>query len=131
MTTETAIAAPSDITRVNAGLRATGWALLDVTVSTVTGFARIVAERREGDRGVKVTLLRAGFGCKVVERRDIIARVPGMYRDFWEVTDASFGGRRFDGLRSALRGLATYIDDNTTGDRLALAALRPLAGALT
>ena len=119
-----------DAAALNAVLRPCGWALMEVTINMVTGFARIIAERREGDSGVKVTLLRSGYNSKVVERRDVIARVPGMYRDFWEVTDASFGGRRFDGLRPALRGLANYIDDNATGERLALAALRPLAAVL-
>lgn len=113
---------------LNAILAPTGWALMDVTVNTETGFARVVAERRdyEAGTGIKVTLLRSSHSAKVVERRDVVARRPGMYRDFWEVTDASFGGRRFDGIRSALGSLARYIDDNVKIGRLADTALRQL-----
>ena len=62
--------------------------------------------------------------------RDAIERRPGMFRDFWEVVPgAHFGRRRYSGLRSALRGLANYIDDNKVS---ALGngrdALRQLAG---
>jgi hypothetical protein len=76
---------------LNAILAPTGWALMDVTVNTETGFARVVAERRdyEAGTGIKVTLLRSNHAAKVVERRDVVARRSGMYRDFWEVTDAS------------------------------------------
>jgi len=124
-TTQTAIAT----TNLNAIIAPSGWALMDVTVNTETGFARVVAERRDhaAGTGVKVTLLRSNHAAKVVEKRDVVARRPGMYRDFWEVTDASFGGRRFDGMRSALRGLARYIDDNASTGQLADTALRQLA----
>lgn len=99
-----------------------------MTINMTTGLARVVAERRAEGKGVKVTLLRSAHGAKVVERRDLIERKDGMYRDFWEVTEASFGGRRFDGMRSALRGLAHYIDDNAdVGNRVAGTVLRPLA----
>ena len=118
---------------LNAILAPSGWALMDVTVNTVTGFARVVAERRDYNTGtgIKVTLLRSTHETKVIEKRDIIALRPGMYRDFWEVTDASFGGRRFDGMRPALRLLARYIDDNAAVGRLADKALRQLATTIT
>lgn len=114
---------------LNGILAPTGWALMDVTVNTETGFARVVAECRDhaAGTGIKVTLLRSNHAAKVVEKRDVVARHPGMYRDFWEVTDASFGGRRFDGMRSALRGLARYIDDNAAMGQLGDTALRQLA----
>lgn len=114
---------------LNTILAPTGWALMDVTVNTETGFARVVAERRDhsAGTGIKVTLLRSTHATKVIEKRDVIARRDGMYRDFWEVTDASFGGRRFDGMRSALRILARYIDDNAAMGQLGGAALRRLA----
>ena len=117
---------------LNAILAPTGWSLMDVTVNTETGFARVVAERRDhsAGTGIKVTLLRSGHTTKVVERRDVIARRPGMYCDFWEVTDASFGGRRFDGMRSALRLLARYIDDNAIVGQLADTAFRQLAATI-
>ena len=115
---------------INAALRPTGWTLMEVTINTTTGFARVIAERREAGKGVKVTLLRSAHGAKVIERRDIIERKAGMYRDAWEVSDASFGGRRFDGMRSALRGLAHYINDNAAAaGQLGNVALRPLAAA--
>jgi hypothetical protein len=122
------------IADLNAALRPIGWALLDVTINTTTGFARIIAERRDHreGKGVMVTLMRGAHGSKVVERRDITERKPGMYRDFWTVVD-SLGGRTFDGMRSALRGLAHYIDDNPIGEaggRIANQALRALAGQL-
>lgn len=117
---------------INAALRLTGWRIMEVTINMTTGFARVVAERRAEGKGVKVTLLRSVHGAKVVERRDLIERKDGMYRDFWAVTEASFGGRRFDGMRSALRGLAHYIDDNAdAGNRVAGTVLRPLAATFT
>ena len=127
---ETAIA--PNAAEINAALRSTGWEVMEVTVNTTTGFARVVVERRDQGKGVKITLLRSAHRARVVERRDIIERKAGMYRDHWEVTEASFGGRRFDGMRSALRGLAHYIDDNAVpGGRLAGTALRPLAATFT
>jgi len=130
MTVAPATVAPA-IADLNRTLRPSGWTLLDVTVNATTGFVSVIAERRDYKAGTgrMVTLMRGAHGSKVVERRDITARKPGMYRDFWEVVD-SLGGRTFDGMRSALRGLAHYIDDNAaTGDRLAGSALRPLAAA--
>lgn len=134
MTTETSnrTTALDSIADLNATLRPIGWALLEVTINTTTGFVRITAERRDyrEGKGIMVTLLRGAHGSKVVERRDIVARKPGMYRDFWEVVD-SLGGRTFEGMRSALRGLAHYIDDNPIGEadgRIANQALRALAG---
>ena len=117
---------------LNAILAPSGWALMDVTVNTETGFARVVAERRDhsAGTGIKVTLLRSTHATKVVEKRDVTTRRDGMYRDFWEVTDASFGGRRFDGMRSALRLLARYIDDNAIVGQLADTAFRQLAATI-
>lgn len=51
---------------LNAILAPTGWSLMDVTVNTETGFARVVAERRDhsAGTGIKVTLLRSGHTTK-------------------------------------------------------------------
>ena len=100
---------------LNKALASTGWMLFEVTIDTCTGFARVVAERRdEHGSGMKVTLHRSEHGEPVLEMRDVIERKPGMYRDHWEVvSNGHMGRRRFDGFRSALRGLANYIDDNS------------------
>lgn len=128
--TQIATVAPA-LADLNRTLRPTGWTLLDVTINTTSGFVRIVAERRDYKSGTgrMVTLMRGVHGSKVVERRDITERKPGMYRDFWEVVD-SLGGRTFEGMRSALRGMAHCIDDNAvSGERIAGTALRALAAA--
>ena len=91
---------------------AMGWTIQAVEVNQITGFARIQAARVDGDRKTLVTILRSTHGAVAVERRDICARASGFYSgDYWELI-ATLGGRRYDGIRSALRGLAHYIDDN-------------------
>jgi hypothetical protein len=123
----------SSIESVNAALRPLRWAIVEASVITTTGFARIIAERREGGRGVKVTLLRSTFGAPVLEMRDVTEKLPGMYRDFWTVVDGGHLGRRsHEGIRTALRCLANYIEDNSHVPRLtarkAVAALAQEAG---
>ena len=115
---------------LNKSLVGTGWTLLEVTTNTSTGFARVIAERRDAHgQGMKVTLHRSVHGEPELEMRDVIERRPGMYRDHWEVvSNAHMGRRRFDGFRSALRGLANYIDDNkATAIGSSREALRQLA----
>jgi len=130
---ENALAAATSLARsVNAALAPVGWAVHDVTINQVTGFARVVAERRHEGRGVKITLLRSCHGAAVVEMRDVTERKPGMFRDYWEVM-ANLGRGRHSGFRSALRTLANYIDDNPAGDSALKAgrpALRMIAAAL-
>jgi len=122
------------VKQINAALAVTGWAILDFTINTITGFARLTAERRGADgHGMKVILHRSAHGRDVLEVRDLIERKPGMYRDHWDVVgDGHMGRRRYTGFRSALRGLANYIDDNSAvvTAMVGRTSLRELAGAL-
>jgi hypothetical protein len=102
--------------RVNAALAGTGWAILEASLNTETGFARIIAERRdyEAKSGVMVTLHRSHYDGAVLEMRDSTKLVGGMYKDHWEVVEGGhFGRRRHMTFKTALRALAHYIDDNS------------------
>jgi len=119
---------------LNAVLAPSGWCMTEVTINQVTGFCRVKAERRDhgAGAGVLVTLHRSAHGARVTETREVTERRPGMFRDHWEVVDGGvLGRRRCEGMRSALRMLANYIDDNgASGALVGRRALRQLGGAV-
>lgn len=116
--------------QVNAALAPTGWQVMEATANATTGFVKVVLEQRDtaSGEGRSLVLLRSCWGAAVVERRDILELRPGMYRHFWEVVD-HLGGRKYGGIRSAFRGVATYLEDNSVDRVLARKCMRMLAGA--
>ena len=97
------------LARVARTLAVRGWVVTDLTANTKTGFARLVVENHQSNR--MITLLRSSYRSQVVERRDLTAEVPGMYRSFREVVD-HIGGRTHEDLASALRVVGEYVSDN-------------------
>lgn len=114
-------------------LALSGWRIREVSINLHTGFARLTFLRNDGATGRLVTVLRSARGARVVAVREVGALKPGMYRDFWDFSDSTVLGREtYQGLRSALRGVAAYVGDNPAAGCLGCGRdpLRLLAGAL-
>ena len=110
-----------------------GWRIREVSINLHTGFARLTFMRREGRTGRLVTVMRSTWGAPVLAIREVGDLVPGMYRDFWDFSESVVLGREtHGGLRSALRGVATYVTDNPAAGCIGSGRepLRLLAGAL-
>lgn len=115
-------------------LAPSGWRIREMAVNLETGFVRLQFLRNDGDATVRlVTILRSAWGCKVTLHRELGDVRAGCYRDFLDFSQSVLFGRESrEGLRSALRGAASYIADNPAPGRLggSKEPLRLLAGAL-
>lgn len=114
--------------RANATLQSMGWTIMSVEVDLTAETARIEVK---GHDGRLLTLdARNGKATLIREQTEIATVVFGRRGDRCPVERlrVRFLGRHIvgAGVRSGLRGLAVYLDDNSTGPRLARDAMRLL-----
>ena len=88
-----------------------------------------MTSRLRHDGAVPIYRARRGVAFSETERRDILERRPGMYRDHWEIVD-HLGGRKYAGIRAACRGAAGYLADNSDNPVFAREGMGMLVGAL-
>jgi len=90
-----------------------GWSLTSAEVDLVTNTARIELRRVDG----LLVTLDARNGTVSITRERVRVEVKRMGRDRYraEVLRTDFLGRtRHEGIRSGLRALANYVEDNAT-----------------
>lgn len=113
-TTGTEVATPAQRTLVHT-LERLGWSIASAEVNLVAGTARIELRRADG---LLVTLdARNGNVSITRERVRVEVEVTGRRGDRCrsEVLRTEFLGRtRHEGIRSGLRALASYVEDNAT-----------------
>jgi hypothetical protein len=102
--------------QLKAALRAAGWCCLTVFVNAETGLVRISVEKRGRDRGMKLTIMRSGWGSKVLQMRDLTVREPGFARDFMSIdlSDSRTGCRVVhENLDDAIASMAARICEDS------------------
>lgn len=130
-TADSLINAKADASVIAAGLELAGWRLAAVEIDTVANTGRV---ELVSFAGRVVTLdVRHGKGTVTREQREVRTTTVGRRGDrapVVRIVHTFLGRSRVDGVRSGLRVVANYIEDNAPDGRLTRGAARVLLAPL-